>query len=222
MSDVVRQVLKWGADTVSSAIRNRFTSGTITTVDDVAEFVQTRAAFVSQTALFGYLKERMGISYPKHFENDEFAESIRVAQLRIYRACAADLAIYATANVAGAGELDNGKAVAFAVQIFTYALENSGREDDGDNAEAIAAFRDRAERTLWPQAARDEDAFFESPAMLVEAAPVVVEFKDSDREIVMNSIRFRWRDIREQFRKRAECIEIAEDFSVKKPGLPSD
>lgn len=212
MPDVTKQVLKWVSDTFSAAVRNRFSSGPIATVDEAAEFVQTRAAFVAQTALFGYLKERMGISYPKHFENDEFAESIRVAQLRIYRACAADLAIYAAANIAGPGELDHKNTVALATRFFTYALDNSGREDDGHNAEAIAAFHERAEHTVWPQAARDENAFSESPSMLVEAAPVVDEFKENDREIVMNSIRFRWRDIRDQFRKRAECDEITRDF----------
>jgi len=216
VSDVINQVLKWVPEAISAAVRNTFMSGPIATVDETAEFVQTRAAYIAQTSLFGYLKERMGISYPTHFENDEFVESMRIAQLKVYRACAADLTIFVTANVASVGGLDHDEATNLAMQLFAYALKNSGRQDDGDPNEAIATFRDRAERTVWPQAAHYENAFFESPSMLIEAAPVVDDFKKRDREIVINSIRFRWRDIREQYRKRAEYIEIAEDFLAKR------
>jgi hypothetical protein len=217
VSDVINQVLKWVPQTISAAVRNRFIRGPIATVADAVDFVQTRSAFVAQTSLFGYLKERMGTSYPKHFENEEYVESIRMAQVEVYHACAADLAIFVTANIAQAGSLNNEETVHLAVHCYTYALENSGREEEPSQmAQAIIAFRERAERTLWPQAALEENAFTESLKRLIEAAPVIEEFKAHDNEIVTNSIRFRWRDIREQFRKRAECVEIAEDFLAKK------
>lgn len=216
MSDVVNQVLKWVPEMLSAAVRNRFRSDPIATVDDTAEFIQTRSAFVAQTSLFGYLKERMGTSYPKYFENDEYVESVRIAQVRVYGACAADLTVFATANVAQPGGLDHDEAVRLAMYCYRYALENSGREDSGIAAEQLDAFRDRAERTAWPQAAVNDTAFYESLQMLVKAAPVIDNFKELDSEIVMNSIRFRWRDIREQFRKRAQYVEIAEDFLARK------
>jgi hypothetical protein len=37
---------------------------------------------------------------------------------------------------------------------------------------------------------------------LLRYAPIVDEFKELDREIVRNSIRFRWRDVRAQLRRR--------------------
>lgn len=217
MSEVINQVLKWVPETISAVVRNRFRRGPIATVADAADFVQTRAAFVAQTSLFGYLKERMGTSYPKHFENDDYVESIRVAQVEVYHACAADLTVFVAASIAEAGSLNTEETVHLAVHCYTYALENSGREAEPSQMEqAVIAFRDRAERTSWPLAAREENAFTESLKRLIEAAPVIEEFKTQDNEIVTNSIRFRWRDIREQFRKRAQFVNIAEDFLAKK------
>jgi hypothetical protein len=178
----------------------------------MADFVQTRAAYVAQTSLFGYLKERMGISYPRYFADDVFAVSIRQAQMRIYRACAADLAIFTTAVICAGSQLDNDRAAGLATRCFEYAMKNSGAEPLEDPAPAIEAFHKRAAKTLWPQAAILENAFTESPIELIEAAPVIDEYKKLDSEIVMNSIRFRWRDIREQFRKRVNPAAISEDF----------
>lgn len=41
---------------------------------------------------------------------------------------------------------------------------------------------------------------------------VINEFKELDREIVTNSIRFRWRDVRETCRRRVDGDEIARDW----------
>lgn len=201
---------------ISEAVRNRFRRGPIESVEDMAEFVQTRAAFVAQTSLFGYLKERMGRMYSKYFEDKVYVESIRIAQMKIYYACAADLAIFATAYAARDGALDHAEASALARHCFRYAMENSGRDDQNADASGLTAeFSERADSTLWPQAAIGENAFTESPQRLIDAAPVIDEFKKSDSEIVMNSIRFRWRDVREQFRKRADGVAICSDFRQK-------
>ncbi len=197
---------------IGQGLRNRFIRGPITTADEVADFVQTRAAYVAQTSLFGYLKERMGTSYMRYFQDDVFADSIRAAQIRAYRPCVSDLAIFATAHAAAGGGLSPQETAEFAKQCYFYAMYNSGAKDQPDPAEDIAAFAERADATVWRQAAIGENAFTVSPAGLIAAAPVIDEFKELDREIVMNSIRFRWRDIREQYRKRADCEAICEDF----------
>ena len=40
-------------------------------------------------------------------------------------------------------------------------------------------------------------------------APVIDEYKALDREIVTNSIRFRWRDARDQLRRRLDAPALA-------------
>jgi hypothetical protein len=202
-------------DGLRRALINRFAPGPIATVDSVADFVQTRAAFVAQTSLFGYLKQRMGTSYMRYFEDDRFATSIRQAQIRIYCACAADLTVFATAETAQRGGLADSEIQELATHCYAYSLSNSGVDMSEVSAEAFTRFRIRADRTLWPQAAIGESAFYESLTELIEAAPVIDEFKRLDEEIVQNSIRFRWREIREQFRKRADPAAICSDLRVK-------
>ena len=40
----------------------------IRNLDDLEEFIQTKAAWVSQVTLYGYLKTRRGTRYVLHFE----------------------------------------------------------------------------------------------------------------------------------------------------------
>jgi len=73
-------------------------SGPIATVDELAGFVSTRAAFTAQKTLYGYLKTRMGTRYPTMFEDDAFVASIDIAKLHVYAACLADLALFAVSR----------------------------------------------------------------------------------------------------------------------------
>jgi hypothetical protein len=217
---IVTRLIDLMPDGLRRALVNRFAPGPISTVDSMADFVQTRAAFIAQTSLFGYLKQRMGTSYMRYFEDDRFAASIRTAQIRVYCACAADLTVFATAVTAQQGGLKAAETQDLASHCYAYAMSNSGVDMGDVSAEAYARFRIRADRTLWPQAAIGESAFYESLTELIEAAPVIDEFKRLDEEIVQNSIRFRWRDIREQFRKRLDPAAICSDLRVK-PDLKS-
>jgi hypothetical protein len=51
-------------------------------------------------------------------------------------------------------------------------------------------------------------AFAGSERDLVRHAPVIEDFKRLDGEIVGSSIRFRWRDVREQFGKRVDGAAV--------------
>ena len=83
----------------------RFRQGPITTVEGLTEFVQTRSAYVAQTSLYGYLKNRMGIKYPEMFADETMAQSIDLAKWRTYGSCLADLAIFAGASTGADGRL---------------------------------------------------------------------------------------------------------------------
>lgn len=58
-------------------------SGPIDTVESLCRFVSTRAAFVAQKTLYGYLKTRMGTRYPRMFEDDVLIASIDVAKMHV-------------------------------------------------------------------------------------------------------------------------------------------
>ena len=52
----------------------------ISDLDELEDFIQTKSAWVTQVALYGYLKTRMGTRYVLHFENDEFMGSVNLAK----------------------------------------------------------------------------------------------------------------------------------------------
>ena len=75
----------------------RFDKSAIESIDSLAEFIQTRSAYVAQTSLYGYLKTRMGTRFRQVFEDDTFLPSINRAKWRTYGACLSDLTVFAAA-----------------------------------------------------------------------------------------------------------------------------
>ena len=188
------------------ALAERFDRRPIDSVETLTHFVQTRSAYVAQTALYGYLKTRMGTRYRDLFQDDVFAGAIRLAAMRIFVSSLGDLTVFAVAVARERGQLGADEAAALAQRCFDEAMR---RVLDGEDPGAVptdmaADFRVRLERTPWPDAAVGENAFAGSAADLVRFAPVIDEFKELDSEIVTNSIRFRWRDVRTQFRRRVD------------------
>ena len=63
-------------------------------------------------------------------------------------------------------------------------------------------------RTNWLAVDKDEAAFTESPAGLVRWAPVMDELKELDEEIVRNSIRFRWQEVRRELARHLDSGKL--------------
>ena len=61
--------------------------GPIDSPEKLNQFVATRSAFIAQKTLYGYLKTRMGTSYPRMFEDDVFVSSINIAKMHVFSAC---------------------------------------------------------------------------------------------------------------------------------------
>ena len=188
--------------------RPRFERHRLDTPDRLADFLRTRSSYVAQTSLYGYLKTRMGTSYRLYFEDDTFSASIRLAAVKLFLSCLADLTVFAAALSERDGTLPPEGAAALAQRCFRLAAER-GLADAGAGpvpAESLERFDLRVSTTDWAAAAADgRRAFAGSEADLVRFAPVIDEYKELDREIVTNSIRFRWRDARDQLRRRIDA-----------------
>lgn len=187
-------------------------------VDSVAsliEFIETRAVFVAQTSLYGYLKTRMGTRYRDFFEDETYSRSIRVAAVKVAAGAISDLTIFAVAVLAEAGKLSRADAVRLALHCHGTAIRHAFSGDDKLHipADAEATFALRAGATDWAFAADGENAFAGSPEDLVRYAPVIDEFKDLDREIVTNSIRFRWVEVRDQYRKLLQVEPVLAEWA---------
>lgn len=160
------------------------------------EFIATRAAHVAQTSLYGYLRTRMGTREREIFQDAEFAEPLKTARETMLMLCLSDLVVFAASQI----ETDQ---ASLAKRWYRAAAReaDSGLPEEVF-ADGFARFEARLTHIDWAAAAEREGAFTESPGGLVAAAPVIEDLKQLDGEIVRNSVRFRWTDVRRQLRER--------------------
>jgi hypothetical protein len=165
-------------------------------------FVESRTSHVAQTALYGYLRTRAGTRYPELFANPDFAHALEIAKWHIWLACVSDLAVYAGGLIAH--RLPTGQeCIAGLMHELVAPILTSAAFP----AAAADAYRSGAQRVLtriahcnWLQVQDDATAFVESPAALIQWAPVIAELKQLDDEIVRNSMRYRWLEVRRDLR----------------------
>jgi hypothetical protein len=173
-------------------------------------FLETRASYVAQTALYGYLRTRAGMIYPQLFDNEEFVRSVNIAKWHVWLACVSDLSVYA-------GGLLAQKSVGTSSQIGELLMEQLEAilNDTGVPADVDETFTAHAEQVRarlagcdWNLVADDETPFSESPRALIRWAPVVENLKALDDEIVKNSVRFRWQEIRRDLRRNLDSEAV--------------
>jgi hypothetical protein len=198
------------------ALAERLFPRRIETVEALGRFVGQRSAYVAQTALYGYLKTRMGTKFPQYFADDAFAASIKHAAVRQFVSCSADLTVHAAGRVAAEAGMGHGEAAALAGRCYALALGAALAPSDAHLVPegAATAFAERAARTVWAGTA-GEAAFAGSIADLIRHAPVTDEFRALDASIVGNSIRFRWRDVRAQLQRRLDGAAVGADWRAR-------
>lgn len=201
-------------DSILPRLSIRFDKSPIDTVGKLGFFVHTRSAYVAQTSLYGYLKTRMGTKFRDMFQDDVYVKSIDFAKWRVFAACLSDLTIFVSGLIAKEANLSREDTMGLARDLFDFCLRETF-EDCDDPALRIAvanAFHERIESVVWANVAIGEEAFSKSPKDLIAFAPIADELKRYDEKIVRNSIRFRWRDVRQQMRKRIAAEQIVADW----------
>lgn len=190
----------------------------IDSLDEVFDFARTRAAMMTQKKLYGYLKERIGIRYPEEFARPDYARSIRIATGHIYAAGLADLTVFCVAKALGGAQVDDKARIEIARQCHELGLrENVGEDEwEASRRDWTASFRDRLLRTIWHARGDDTRFFSESPAALVRWAPIADELKKLDREIVENSLRFAWIEVRGDFLSRLDSAAVAATVATRR------
>jgi len=194
--------------------RERFDRSPLESVTGLEHFVQTRSSYISQTALFGYLKTRMGTKFRILFEDDVFSGAIRVSAGKVFASCLSDLTVFAVSNLHVQAGLTVDEAREMARRLYAAGL-HKGLEalDPSERPEGCEQrFETRIALEDWAASAHGRTAFGGSERDLIQSAPVSDQFKKLDSEIVGNSIRFRWTDVREQFLKRIDPTAVVEDW----------
>jgi len=174
------------------------------------EFLNTRASFVAQTTLYGYLRTRAGTRYPELFDDDYFVTSINIAKWQCWLACLSDLAVYTGGLLTQRTQTDPKQVANIIQNIVDDILQETGLPLEAgvtlaDNADQV---RQRIMLCQWQNISDDEQPFSHSPLALLEWAPVDDEFKEMDKETVINSVRFRWQKVRQDLREALDAKAI--------------
>lgn len=173
-------------------------------------FLETRASYIAQTSLYGYLRTRAGMRYPELFDDDVFVASINGAKWHMWLACISDLAVYAGGLLrqrAPGSPVDVGR---FMDNMVGTILDDTGVPEDADKEFPAHAERVRARLAHcdWAGVTDGEGPFTESPAALVRYAPIVEELKQLDEQIVRNSVRFHWQEVRRDLRQYLDAEAV--------------
>lgn len=174
------------------------------------QFLETRASYVAQMSLYGYLRTRAGMRYPELFDDDVFVASVNIAKWQIWLACLSDLAVYAGFLMLHRTNAPVDQIRALMRAVLDDVLTGAGTPSDAGPEFAPHADRVRARLALcdWHAVGDDASAFSESPDALVYWAPVVDELKQLDTEIVRNSMRFRWQEVRRDLRRDLDAERV--------------
>lgn len=181
------------------------------------DFLRTRASYVAQMTLYGYLRTRAGTRLALLYEDEQFVVATNIAKWHVWLACLSDLAVYAGGMVrhnSDAPDADVGRLIC---RIVDEILAETGVPEDAGPEFADHAERVRARLALcnWSAQTDSDAAFCESPGALVHWSPIVDVLKELDQDIVRNSIRFRWQEIRRQLRQKLDAASI---MAVADPG----
>ena len=176
----------------------------------LAEFLNTRASFVAQTSLYGYLRTRAGMRYPELFDDDPFVISINIAKWQMWLACLSDLAVYAGGLLMKNPQAKEKEVANLMKDTVNNILTDIGQpEDAGDKfVESAEQVRNRLALCEFQSIGDNEQAFSHSPQALVDWAPIIDELKKLDEDIVINSVRFRWQKVRQDLRQALDSDEI--------------
>jgi len=173
-------------------------------------FLESRASFVAQTALYGYLRTRAGMRYPVLFDDSGFTRSVNIAKWHVWLGCLSDLCIFTGGLLVKRGSARPDVVGTFMLATLDAILEATGIPADagGEFGAHAQRVRARVSHCDWAAVSDDATPFTESSAALVHWAPIADVLKQHDKLIVRNSIRFLWQDVRRALRRDLDAASV--------------
>ena len=171
-------------------------------LDELENFIQSKAAWVAQVTLYGYLKTRMGTRYVLHFENDKFMSSVNQAKWNIYSAALQDLTFFIFSYLKvnrNYQEINKAREIFF--KILDDEISNKMPLDIIE--EAKKNFEERFKELNWNIYYNDLP-FNNSALSLYKWAPIADDLKSLDRKIVLNSVILKWGVVQKEFNERIQ------------------
>ena len=171
--------------------------GSIKTKDDLKNFVQERAAHVTQTTLYGYLKTRIGTRFRLMIEDEKYSASVNIAKWNIYIASLSDLTLYVFSYLTDKKNLSQNDAEEVFMSIINNEMNNGLTTELFNNAKKD--FFSRLKTVNWNNFYLD-NPFKNSGLALYNWSPIADELKVLDKEIVLNSIMLKWNLVENEFK----------------------
>ena len=169
----------------------------ISSKEDLQNFVQERAAHVTQTTLYGYLKTRIGTRYHLMLDDEKYAGSVNIAKWNIYMAALSDLTLYVFSYLINQKNLKQNDAEEIFISIIKKELKNGLDEKLFDITKKNFVLR--LDTTDWNKFYL-EKPFKNSGLALYSWSPIADELKVLDKEIVLNSIKLKWNLVENDFK----------------------
>ena len=169
----------------------------ISSKEDLQNFVQERAAHVTQTTLYGYLKTRIGTRYHLMLDDEKYAGSVNIAKWNIYMAALSDLTLYVFSYLINQKNLKQNDAEEIFISIIKKELKNGLDEKLFDITKKNFVLR--LDTTDWNKFYL-EKPFKNSGLALYSWSPIADELKVLDKEIVLNSIKLKWNLVENVFK----------------------
>ena len=176
-------------------ITSNFSS--ISSKKDLKNFIQERAAHVTQTTLYGYLKTRIGTRYQLMLDDEKYSESVNIAKWNIYMAALSDLTLYVFSYLMDQKKLKQNDAEEIFVNILHDELKNGLSEELLNNTKKKFSLRTKA--LEWNKFYL-EKPFKNSGLALYDWSPIADNLKVLDKEIVLNSIMLKWNLVENEFK----------------------
>ena len=168
----------------------------INSIQHLESFIEERSAHVTQTTLYGYIKTRMGFKHTLMFEDKAFLESMDIAKWNIYVVALADCTFYTFSYLISKKNLRENNAE----DIFLKILEKqryNGLSSKIYN-EGKLEFELRFKEIDW-NTYHQNDPFKMSGSALYKWSPIADNLKTLDKEIVLNSMKFKWNLVKTDF-----------------------
>ena len=178
---------------------------TIKTKKDLQNFIKERAAHVTQTTLYGYLKTRIGTRYIAMLEDEKFVESINIAKWNIYVSAISDLTFYVFSYLINQKNLKDNDAQEIFINIINE--ESTNGLSEGISKKAKDEFKKKLNNLNW-ELYHSEDPFIDSGLALYNWSPIADELKILDKDIVLNSIKLKWNIVKNDFKELTKNLSF--------------
>jgi len=184
-------------------LTNKF--GSISSKEDLQNFIQERSAHVTQTTLYGYLKTRIGTRYQLMLDDEKYSGSINIAKWNIYIAALSDLTLYVFSYLINQKNLKQNDAEEIFINIINDELKNGLDEELFNNAKK--EFILRLSATDWNKFYLNAP-FKNSGLALYHWSPIADDLKVLDKEIVLNSIMLKWNLVENEFKDLTKNLKF--------------